>query len=108
MCTRGGWTATAEGKIDEAEFELYSDVVDNYYEFIDEQVGALLEDIDAIVARLEDDTIPLDTAIGDFENGMALTRKAQALLEAAEQRVQVLLEDDSDDPAENGDEPAAD
>ena len=57
-------------------------------------IEELLSRIDTIVARLEDETAPLDTAIRDFEDGMALTRQAQALLQAAEQRVQVLLEED--------------
>ena len=63
-------------------------------------IEELIARIDGIVERLEDETAPLDAAIRDFEDGMALTRQAQKLLQDAEQRVQVLLaeEPDSDEP----------
>jgi exodeoxyribonuclease VII small subunit len=54
-------------------------------------IEELIARIDGIVERLEDETAPLDVAIRDFEDGMALTKQAQLLLQDAEQRVQVLL-----------------
>ena len=61
-----------------------------------ESIEALIARIDAIVSRLEDEGAPLDAAIRDFEDGIALTRKAQGLLLNAEQRVQVLLQGDDE------------
>ena len=61
-----------------------------------ESIEDLITRIDAIVSRLEDEGAPLDAAIKDFEDGIALTRKAQGLLLNAEQRVQVLLQSDDE------------
>jgi len=61
-----------------------------------ESIEDLIARIDGIVARLEDEGAPLDAAIKDFEDGIALTRKAQALLVNAEQRVQTLLQADDE------------
>ena len=69
-------------------------------------IEELIARIDGIVERLEDETAPLDVAIRDFEDGMALTRQAQQLLQDAEQRVQVLLaeEPDSGEPEDLDDD----
>lgn len=64
-------------------------------------IEQLMQEIDAILARMEAPDAALEATIRDFEAGMALTRRAQALLASAEQRVEMLLgdpaPDDSDD-----------
>ena len=46
--------------------------------------------IDAIVSRMESDDVSIEQSIELFEEGMALTSKAQKLLQEAEQRVATL------------------
>jgi len=60
----------------------------NQDERFEDQLGRLEE----IVARLEDDSVGLEEALGLFENGMALARRCRARLEEVEQRVTQLLE----------------
>lgn len=60
----------------------------------EESLESLIGQIDAIVSRMESEGAPLEASIRDFEEGMALTRRAQALLDHAEQRVEILLADD--------------
>lgn len=54
-----------------------------------------LNDLESIVARLESGDLPLDSALAEFEKGIQLARLAQQQLQQAEQRVQILLSDDS-------------
>jgi exodeoxyribonuclease VII small subunit len=56
-----------------------------------------LENLEKIVARLEDETVGLEEALGLFEDGMELARSCRARLEEIEQRVTQLLEDDAND-----------
>ncbi len=51
-----------------------------------------LKDLEQIVIRLEKGDLPLAEAIKQFERGVELTRRCQAVLKEAEQRVQVLSE----------------
>ena len=53
---------------------------------------ALLEELEAVVARLERGDAPLDQALSEFERGTALAREATAILDAAEARVTKLIE----------------
>lgn len=46
--------------------------------------------IEAIVSRMENDDVSIEESIELFEEGMALTGKAQQLLQEAEQRVATL------------------
>jgi len=55
-----------------------------------EQALAQLEEL---VARMEGGEQSLDTALADFEHGIALVRTCRDGLERAEQRVQILLGD---------------
>jgi exodeoxyribonuclease VII small subunit len=55
-----------------------------------EQALAQLEEL---VARMEGGEQSLDTALADFERGIALVRTCRDGLERAEQRVQILLGD---------------
>lgn len=52
-----------------------------------------LDELSALVEKMENGDLSLDEALQQFERGIALTRKAQAALEAAEQKVQILLAD---------------
>jgi len=56
-----------------------------------------LENLEKIVARLEDESVGLEEALGLFEGGMELARRCRARLEEVEQRVTQLLEDDEQD-----------
>ena len=56
-----------------------------------------LENLEKIVARLEDESVGLEEALGLFESGMELARSCRARLEEVEQRVTQLLEDDDHD-----------
>ena len=58
-----------------------------------EQALAALEDL---VGRLESGDQPLEQSLADFERGVALTRRCQAALQAAEQKVEILTRDDAD------------
>jgi exodeoxyribonuclease VII small subunit len=64
---------------------------------------ATLEDtiagIETILARMEGEEQPLEQSLKDFEAGITLTRRAQALLREAEQQVQKLTEDADGEPA---------
>jgi len=50
-----------------------------------------LEDLEALVARLESGELPLEKALKEFERGVKLTRECQAALKQAEQKVEILL-----------------
>ena len=50
-----------------------------------------LEELEAVVARLESGDLPLEQALKEFERGVKLTRQCQAALQAAEQKVEILL-----------------
>src|SRR6187549_910356 len=50
-----------------------------------------LEELEALVARLEGGDLPLEQALKEFERGVRLTRQCQAALTEAEQKVEILL-----------------
>jgi exodeoxyribonuclease VII small subunit len=50
-----------------------------------------LEDLEALVEELETGDLPLDKAMQKFEEGIKLTRRCQAALKDAEQKVEILL-----------------
>ncbi|HSG89054.1 MAG TPA: exodeoxyribonuclease VII small subunit [Pseudomonadales bacterium] len=55
---------------------------------------AALEELEALVERMESGNLSLDDALAAFERGIHLTRDCQKALAEAEQRVRVLLERD--------------
>jgi exodeoxyribonuclease VII small subunit len=61
-----------------------------------------LANLEAIVARLEDESVGLEEALGLFETGMELARRCRARLEEVEQRVTQLLatEEPAEEPAD--------
>jgi exodeoxyribonuclease VII small subunit len=50
-----------------------------------------LEELEALVARLEGGDLPLEQALKEFERGVKLTRQCQTALQEAEQKVEILL-----------------
>ena len=50
-----------------------------------------LTELESLVERLERGDVPLDEALRTFERGVALTRHCQACLQAAQQKVEILL-----------------
>jgi exodeoxyribonuclease VII small subunit len=50
-----------------------------------------LEELEALVVRLEKGDLPLEQALKEFEHGVKLTRQCQAALQQAEQKVEILL-----------------
>lgn len=57
-----------------------------------------LQQLEQIVSRLESGELPLEEALNEFERGVQLACSGQQTLQAAEQRVQILLSDDKDAP----------
>ena len=51
-----------------------------------------LEELEAIVASLESGELSLEDSLKVFEQGIKLTRDCQAELQEAEQKVQILVE----------------
>ncbi|MFV8984193.1 exodeoxyribonuclease VII small subunit [Serratia fonticola] len=58
-----------------------------------------LSELESIVTRLESGELPLEDALNEFERGVQLARQGQQKLQQAEQRVQILLNDQNDDTA---------
>ena len=50
-----------------------------------------LRELESLVERLEEGDVPLDEALRTFERGVALTRHCQACLQAAQQKVEILV-----------------
>jgi exodeoxyribonuclease VII small subunit len=59
-----------------------------------------LAELEAVVARLEDDSVGLEEALKLFERGVKLARRCRQQLSAVEGRVEQLLAE-----AEEGEEP---
>ncbi len=51
-----------------------------------------LKRLDELVRQMEQGDLPIDDALKAFEEGIGLTRECQAILDSAEQKVQVLVE----------------
>ncbi|MCP4896537.1 MAG: exodeoxyribonuclease VII small subunit [bacterium] len=58
----------------------------------EERFEEQLERLEAIVARLEDESVGLEQALELFEEGMTLARGCRTRLERIEQRIEQLLE----------------
>ncbi|MBV7315345.1 exodeoxyribonuclease VII small subunit [Shewanella sp. NIFS-20-20] len=57
-----------------------------------------LTELEQIVAQLEQGDISLDDALKQFERGIALVRQSQNKLEQAQQKVSILMANDSHTP----------
>jgi exodeoxyribonuclease VII small subunit len=51
-----------------------------------------LEELEALVTKLEKGDLPLEESLKEFERGVALTRSCQKELKEAEQKVNLLTE----------------
>ncbi|CAQ85525.1 MULTISPECIES: exodeoxyribonuclease VII small subunit [Photorhabdus] len=60
-----------------------------------------LKELEQIVIRLESGELALEDALNEFERGIQLARQGQQTLQQAEQRVQILLNDDTQSPLSN-------
>jgi exodeoxyribonuclease VII small subunit len=56
-----------------------------------------LTDLEALVAELEGGDLSLEEAMKKFEHGIKLTRACQLALKEAEQKVEILLQNNDDD-----------
>ena len=56
-----------------------------------------LSELEKIVQELEDGDLPLEKALKQFEKGVQLSRECQTALQAAEQRVKILLDGELQD-----------
>lgn len=54
---------------------------------------AALEELEALVTRMESGDLTLDESLQAFERGVKLARQCQSELKQAEQRIQVLTEE---------------
>ena len=68
---------------------------------------AALAELEGLVERLERGDLPLDEALRAFERGVALTRHCQASLQAAQQKVEILLKRSGQPVIEPFEEPEA-
>jgi len=59
----------------------------------EESFEAILAKLQRIVERLEQADLDLEESLQAFEDGITLSRKGQMMLNAAEQRVELLLKD---------------
>ena len=59
-----------------------------------------LERLDGILKRLESEPMPLDTALGVFEEGVGLVRESETLLKEAEQKVSFLAGEEGENDLE--------
>jgi len=55
---------------------------------------AALEELEGLVARMEEGALSLEESLKTYERGIALSRVCQKSLDAAEQRIQILSEKD--------------
>ncbi len=55
---------------------------------------AALAELEALVEKMEQGELSLEESLAQFERGVQLTRSCQQALQAAEQKVQILLEKD--------------
>lgn len=59
-----------------------------------------LNQLEALVERLESGDLTVESALKEFETGIKLTRRCQKALKDAEQRVEILLAKDGDGETE--------
>ncbi|SUZ55492.1 uncharacterized protein METZ01_LOCUS8346 [marine metagenome] len=55
-----------------------------------------LEDLEELVTAMEEGELSLEESLRAFERGIKLTRECQTALKKAEQKVQVLINEDGD------------
>lgn len=55
-----------------------------------------IKTLEALVEELESGELPLEKALAEFERGVRLTRRCQAALADAEQRIEILLSEEGE------------
>ena len=55
-----------------------------------------LEDLEELVTSMEEGELSLEESLQAFEKGIKLTRECQAALKSAEQKVQILINENGD------------
>jgi exodeoxyribonuclease VII small subunit len=66
---------------------------------------AALQELEGLVERMEEGESSLEASLKDFERGIELTRTCQNALQAAEQKVEILLAQDGEpEPYNTNDE----
>lgn len=71
-----------------------------------QQFEQMIAELESIVQQLEQGDLSLDDALAQFERGIALTRASQQQLQAAEQKVQILLQSNAQEQLATFDNPA--
>ena len=66
-----------------------------------------IERLESIVERLEDGELALEESLAVFEEGVALSKRCAGALEAAERRIEVLVQEGGETLARPFDEPDA-
>lgn len=61
-----------------------------------DQFEKSLQNLEVLVKKLEAGTLPLEEAIGAFQEGVGLVKQCQVLLSQAEQKVEILTKASSD------------
>lgn len=75
----------------------------------EEELGfdQLLDRLRQVVQKLEQGNLPLEQALKSFEEGVRLSRRGSAILDAAEQRVELLVRDEAGNDARQPMSPAS-
>ena len=60
-----------------------------------------LKALEAVVERLENDELPLDRAVKEWEKGIKLRETCEKILASAEQKVEVMMQAEDDDSDED-------
>ena len=60
-----------------------------------------LEDLEKIVSELEKGDLSLDNSVNKFEEGMKLSKECSKILEEAQKKITILLEDNGEIKEEN-------
>lgn len=66
----------------------------------DTSFDQILADLQQVVEQLEGSDLPLEQALQAFERGVALSRRGQQILDAAERKVDVLVRNGETEPFE--------
>lgn len=67
-----------------------------------------LQELEALVARMEQGEMSLEASLGEYERGIALTRRCQQALDQAEQKVRRLSGDGRETDLDMPDDAASD